>query len=82
MARKLGDRIRKAREDYGMSATLLAERAGITRQQLYMIETNRTTDPHVRAVKAIADVLRVSVDFLLKEEDSERKPAAAALVGA
>jgi transcriptional regulator with XRE-family HTH domain len=73
---RLGDRIRALREDIGMSATRLAQRAGITRQQLYMIETNRTADPGVMAVKGIADALRVSVDFLLRGEESEQVPAA------
>ena len=72
MAEQLGDRVRKARETYGMSATLLANRAGINRQLLYMIESNRTLDPGVLKVKAIAEVLKVSVDYLLglKEDSS------------
>ena len=69
MAEQLGHRVRKAREAYGMSATLLAERAGITRQLLYMIESNRTLDPGVLKVKAIAEVLKVSVDYLLGRKD-------------
>ena len=70
MADQLGDRVRQSRERYGMSATLLAHRAGINRQLLYMIESNKTVDPDVLEVKAIAEVLKVSVDYLLgrKEE--------------
>jgi transcriptional regulator with XRE-family HTH domain len=82
MAEQLGDRVRKAREAYGMSATLLAERAGLTRQLLYMIESNRTLDPGVLKVKAIATVLKVSVDYLLglKDETSVGEPAELARV--
>ena len=79
---KLGDRVRQAREAYGMSATLLAKRAAITRQQLYMIESNRTPDPGVLTIKAIAKVLRVSVDFLLNGTDTASEPLPTALAGA
>jgi transcriptional regulator with XRE-family HTH domain len=71
MAERLGDRIRAERERYGISATLLAERVGITRQQLYMIESNKTLDPGVLTVMAIADQLGVTTDYLLK---GKRKP--------
>jgi transcriptional regulator with XRE-family HTH domain len=76
---KIGDRVRKAREAYGMSATLLAKRAGITRQQLYMIETGKTADPGVHAIKAIAKVLRVSVDLLVSGQDTTSNPLPTAL---
>jgi transcriptional regulator with XRE-family HTH domain len=78
MSIQLGDRVRKAREDYGMSAAELARRAGITRQQVYMIESNRTPDPGVLKIKAIAQTLRVSVDYLLGLKNDARlfEPAA------
>jgi transcriptional regulator with XRE-family HTH domain len=84
MAESLGDRIRKAREIYGMSQAELARRIKISKQALYQIESNKTSDPGVLKVKAIADVLKVSVDSLLgrEEEESEREAAAVALVGA
>ena len=84
MAELLGDRIRKARELYGMSQAELSRRVKISKQAMYQIEANITTDPGVLKVKAIADVLHVSVDALLgrKHRDNERKPAAAELVRA
>jgi transcriptional regulator with XRE-family HTH domain len=84
MAESLGDRIRKARELYGMSQAELARRIKISKQALYQIESNKTPDPGVLKIKAIADVLKVSVDALLgrEEENSEFEPAAVALVGA
>jgi transcriptional regulator with XRE-family HTH domain len=72
MEEKLGDRIRKAREDYGMSAAKLAERVNITRQHLYMIESGRTADPGALTVAAIAEVLGVTTDALLR---GKRTPA-------
>jgi transcriptional regulator with XRE-family HTH domain len=84
MAESLGDRIRKAREIYGMSQAELARRIKISKQALYQIESNKTPDPGVLKVKAIADVLKVSVDALLgrETEESESFATAEALVGA
>ena len=84
MAKQLGDRIRQARERYGMSQAELARRVKVSKQTMYEIESNKTLDPGVLKVLAIAKILRVSVDALvgLKEIDSELKPAAGALVRA
>jgi transcriptional regulator with XRE-family HTH domain len=48
-----------------------------------MIERNKTTNPGVLTVEAIADTLRVSIDYLLGREelDSERAPTERLLVG-
>jgi transcriptional regulator with XRE-family HTH domain len=75
MEERLGDRIRTARDRYGMPATVLAERAKITRQQLYMIETNKTADPGVLTIERIADVLGVTTDYLLKGKRKPRRKA-------
>jgi transcriptional regulator with XRE-family HTH domain len=90
MDERLGDRIRAVRERYGMPGAVLAKRVGISRQQLYMIETNKTEDPGALTVLRIADALGVSTDFLLKgkrktrrlTEDVEILPAETALVPA
>jgi transcriptional regulator with XRE-family HTH domain len=47
-----------------MSQAELARRIKISKQALYQIESNKTPDPGVLKVKAIADVLKVSVDSL------------------
>jgi transcriptional regulator with XRE-family HTH domain len=81
MAETLGDRIRKARERYGMSQAELSRRVRISKNAMNLIELNKTTDPAVSIVKAVADTLRVSVDSLLgrEDEEGERKPATLAL---
>jgi transcriptional regulator with XRE-family HTH domain len=80
MTERLGDRIRKARERYGMSQAELARRIGISKNSMNLIEASKTPDPAASKVKAIADVLRVSTDYLLgrKDEDSERVAVAVA----
>ena len=80
MAETLGDRIRKARERYGMSQAELSRRVGISKNTMNLIELNKTPDPAASIVKAVADTLRVSADYLLgrKEEDSEQLATAVA----
>ena len=73
MHERLGDRVRQARERYGMSAAELARRIGISRQQLYMIESSKTEDPGALTVKAIAEVLGVSTDYLLDRRAGRRR---------
>jgi transcriptional regulator with XRE-family HTH domain len=75
MEERLGDRIRTTRERYGMSAAELARRVDITRQQLYMIESNKTLDPGVLTIGKIADVLGVTTDFLVKGSRKARRRA-------
>ncbi len=79
MEEQLGDRVRKTRERYGMTAAELARRVEISRQQLYMIENNKTSNPGVLKVKAIAEVLKVSIDYLLGREDEDSESWAAAV---
>ena len=64
MAETLGQRIRKAREDYGMSQTELAKRIGISKTAMNQIELGETLDPHFSRVQKIADTLRISMDYL------------------
>ena len=73
MDAQLGDRIRAMRERYGMPATVLAERVGISRQQLHAIETNETANPGALTVLRIAEALGVSTDYLLKGKRKTRR---------
>lgn len=84
MGEPLGDRIRKARLRYGMSQTELAKRVGISKTAMNQIEMGETTDPRMSRIRAIADILGVSMDYLAgrKDEESELEPAGVALVGA
>jgi transcriptional regulator with XRE-family HTH domain len=73
MEERLGDRIRAMRERYGMPASVLAKRVEISRQQLHMIETNKTIDPGALTVLRIAEALGVSTDYLLKGKRKTRR---------
>jgi transcriptional regulator with XRE-family HTH domain len=67
----MGNRIRQAREARGMSQAELARRIGITRQGMCAIEQSEI-DPRAGRIREIANVLRVSGDYLLglQEEDA------------
>lgn len=79
MADTLGERIRKARTGYGMSQAELARRIGISNNAMNLIESGKTTDPGALKVKAIAQALRVSTDYLLGLEDLEEVEQLAAV---
>ena len=82
MAETLGDRIRLARARVRMTQAELARRIGISTTAMNAIEGG-DTDPRASRIRAIADVLEVSTDYLLgRKSESEFVAAAVALVGA
>ena len=84
MSKSLGERIRETRLRYGMSQAELARRIGVSTTTMNQIESGDTPDPRASRIRAIADVLGVSADYLLgrESEDAELLAAAVALVGA
>jgi transcriptional regulator with XRE-family HTH domain len=77
MEKKLGERIREARQAYGMSQVELARRIGISKTAMNQIELG-AIDPRASRITAIAQVLGVSTDSLLlgrKNEDDEEASA-------
>lgn len=80
---QLGERIRSSRARLRMSQAELARRIGISTTAMNAIEMG-TTDPRASRIKAIADVLNVSADYLLgrrSQEGSDREPATLAMAG-
>jgi len=64
MSDHLGDRIRLARARIRMTQAQLARQIGISTTAMNQIEMG-TTDPRASRIKAIAEVLSVSADYLL-----------------
>jgi len=64
MTDTLGGRIRLARLRYGMSQAELARRIGVSKNTMNLIESGKTSDPAVSRVRAIADTLHISMDYL------------------
>ena len=83
MAETLGDRIRMHRARLRLSQSALGRKVGLSTNGVSLIERG-AVDPRASVIKAIADVLGVSTDYLLgrkeRREDSEMLPREPALV--
>ena len=75
MPTSLASRVRTARVRYGMSQAELARRIGVSKNTMNHIESGKTPDPAASRIKAIADVLGVSTDYLLGRCDADDEPA-------
>ena len=79
----LGERIKTLREKQGLGIRELARRADIPHGNLVQLEQGIRADVTTETAKRLARALQVSVDYLVgmyEEEDSDREPAALALV--
>lgn len=64
----LGNRVLAARKEAKISAKALAERVGITRQALHLIETGKTKMPAGDLVQRLATELKVESSWLVTGE--------------
>ena len=69
----VGENIRRARQERGMTQAYLAEKAGITQAMLCQIERG-TKNPSLQVGKEIADILGCGMEKLL-ESGMEGKPS-------
>lgn len=60
----LGERIRQARRARGMGQGELAGKVELSQNAMHKIEVGRTPDPRLSHVRAIAEVLNVSLEYL------------------
>lgn len=67
----LGEKIYKLRKEKGLSQEALAELVGTTRQAISKWENNQGY-PETEKLLMISNVFEVSIDFLLKDEKSEK----------
>jgi XRE family transcriptional regulator, master regulator for biofilm formation len=65
----IGATITQLRKQKGMTLTDLAERASISKSNLSNIERNINTNPSIRVLERIADVLETDVVTLLGMEE-------------
>jgi transcriptional regulator with XRE-family HTH domain len=82
MAETMGDRIRMQRARLRLSQTELGKLVGLSTNAISLLEADEV-DPRASRIKALAKVFGVSTDYLLccEDEESEDKPATAALIG-
>jgi transcriptional regulator with XRE-family HTH domain len=81
----LGKRIKVIREKRGWSQNELSRRSGVRQALISELESGKKHDTTGVALKRLALTLGVTVDYLVgmyAEDESERLPAAEALVGA
>jgi transcriptional regulator with XRE-family HTH domain len=61
----LGDRVRDLRKGRGLSQAALGERAGVTAQTVWLLETHQLKDVKLSTLEGIAGALGVSLTDLL-----------------
>ncbi len=66
-----GNRLKDAREAIGLTQKELAERVGMSEQQIYRYESDKS-DPTGEALSKLSRVLSVSVDYLLGLVDNPK----------
>src|SRR5271167_559996 len=67
MSEQFGDRLRKAREDKGLSQSEFAHKTGFQPSAISHFESGRRS-PSFENLKRLADALSVTIDFLLGRE--------------
>lgn len=65
-----GTRIRQLRLEMGMSQVEFAEKLGLSKQILSLYEVGKRS-PKIAQVKKFAEILKVSVDYLMGDTDAE-----------
>lgn len=64
-----GMRMRRLREERGLSRAMLAQKLGVSKQTIYRYENN-LQDPSLDRVKQLAVILHTSVDYLVGLDDA------------
>lgn len=68
----IGKRIKESREKIGLSQTELAEKIGVSKQNLYKYETGIITNVPSDKIEAIAAVCKVSPSFIMGWSDDSK----------
>ncbi len=64
--KRLPDMLKQLREEKGMTQAQLAERAGVTREYITMLESGAKANPSLEVLKALAKALKVKAGRLLE----------------
>ena len=71
---RLHEKIHHCRKKAGMSQEVLAEHIGVSRQAISKWENNEA-EPEIKKLRKLADVFKVSLDWLVSEADDKEEPA-------
>ena len=66
----LGEKIKEARKNHGLSQEQFAEKLCVSRSAVAKWETDKGT-PDIENLKAISSLLNVSIDYLLDDGEKE-----------
>lgn len=69
----IGKRVQQLRKEKGLSLTELAERAGVAKSYISSLERDIQTNPSIQFLEKIAAVLKVSVERLIDQEETDDK---------
>ncbi|QKS73211.1 helix-turn-helix domain-containing protein [Paenalkalicoccus suaedae] len=72
----IGERVRKYRQEKGLTMSELADRAGVAKSYLSAIERNIQSNPSISFIEKIAEVLDVDMNQLLNDTASTKKSSA------
>jgi transcriptional regulator with XRE-family HTH domain len=75
----LGERIRARRAELGLQQAAVARAVGVQPQSLWRIEAGEVLNPGVELVRALAEQLSCSVDYLVTGASAPKKAAATAV---
>ena len=78
----LGKRVQQLREMQGLSRSELADRVGVHRGYITLIEQEQRENPTLEMLRKLAKGLGVSVAILAEESEGELQAAALDLVSA
>ncbi len=67
----LGDRIKKKRDERGMTLKELAEKVGVTEATMSRYESNKIKNPSHGKLKEMASVLNVDINYLMDWENAD-----------
>ena len=79
----IGKKVYRLRRERQLSQKELADRAGISQPVISRLETDERSNVNADVLKRLAKALGCTTDYLVgmyEDEDSERKPAAEAMV--
>lgn len=62
---RLGENLKRIREDRGLSQDELAERCGISKSQISKLEVGRQKNPELETVVALSTALGISIEELV-----------------
>jgi len=70
MHHHIGETIKRLRTEKNLSQEALGQSIGATKSYIWKMENRTPADPSIKNLKAIADVLGVSIGYLLSESQT------------